>query len=219
LDEQNRKGDPKQKTQSPTSPAGEVEGGQKPGRPTDYRPKFAGQAEKLCLLGATDKDLADFFEVSESTLNLWKQKYPKFSESVKKGKVLADSHVAERLYQRALGYTCDDVHISNYQGDITITPIKKHYPPDTTAGIFWLKNRQRKNWRDIKAQSPPVSVPIQAADEAGRAEAVFLAMARGEISPDAANGILQALGTLLKAKELTEIERRMTALEKGGTAE
>jgi len=118
------------------------------GRPSLYQPEFAGQAKKLCLLGATDKDLAEFFEVAESTIHLWKRDHPEFSESIKKGKVIADARVAEKLYQRATGYTCDDVHVSNYQGNITITPIKKHYPPDTTAAIFWLKNRQKKTWRD-----------------------------------------------------------------------
>ena len=118
------------------------------GRPSLYRPECPTQAEKLCLLGATDADLAEFFEVSESTINLWKQEHPEFSESIKKGKTLADTQVAEKLFQRATGYVCDDVHISNYQGTITATPIKKHYPPDTTAAIFWLKNRQKGKWRD-----------------------------------------------------------------------
>jgi transposase len=118
------------------------------GRPTLYRPEYPKQAAKLCLLGATDKELSEFFEVSESTINLWKQEYPEFSESIKRGKVLADAQVAEKLFYRATGYTCHDSHISNYLGKITVTPIKKHYPPDTTAAIFWLKNRQKDKWRD-----------------------------------------------------------------------
>ena len=122
--------------------------GQGAGRPTKYQPEFAGQAEKLCMLGATDEELADFFEVVESTINLWKREHPEFSESVKKGKILADAQVAEKLFQRATGYSHPDTHISNYQGAITVTPVMKHYPPDTTAAIFWLKNRQRNKWRD-----------------------------------------------------------------------
>ena len=43
---------------------------------------YAEQARKLCLLG-TDAELADFFEVSESTINNWKFDYPEFSESIK----------------------------------------------------------------------------------------------------------------------------------------
>ena len=120
----------------------------KGGRPTAYRVAYCKQAMKLCLLGATDKQLADFFQVSEQTLNTWKQKYPKFLESLKEGKEKADAMVANRLYMRALGYSHPEVHVSNYQGDITLTPLTKHYPPDSTAAIFWLKNRRPDQWRD-----------------------------------------------------------------------
>ena len=50
----------------------------KTGRPSKYQPSFNARAEKLCRLGATDKDLADFFEVSEMTINNWKLKHPAF---------------------------------------------------------------------------------------------------------------------------------------------
>lgn len=116
------------------------------GRPTKYKPEFCEQAYKLCLLNAIDKDLADFFEVEESTINNWKDDYPEFLESLKKGKIQADSEVAKALHHRACGYSHPDVHISNYQGDITITDITKHYPPDTAAAFIWLKNRA--GWRD-----------------------------------------------------------------------
>ncbi|MGC6358379.1 helix-turn-helix domain-containing protein, partial [Pasteurella multocida] len=103
---------------------------------------------KLCLLGATDKDIANFFEVSESTLNNWKNEYPEFLESIKKGKMLADANVAERLYKRALGYEAPDVDIRVIENKIVETPLIKHYPPDPTSAIFWLKNRQPEKWRD-----------------------------------------------------------------------
>lgn len=118
------------------------------GRPSDYRPEFSEQAEKLCKLGATDKELADFFEVSEVTINAWKHEYPEFLKSIKGGKAEADANVAERLYQRAMGYQHPDCHVSQYEGEITITPLTKHYAPDPTAAIFWLKNRQPAKWRD-----------------------------------------------------------------------
>lgn len=118
------------------------------GRPTEYQPEYPDQAYKLCLLGATDQELADFFEVSESTINNWKIAHPEFLESLKKGKRVADTQVADRLYQRALGYEHDDVYITQYQGEILEKDITKHYPPDTTAAIFWLKNRQPAKWRD-----------------------------------------------------------------------
>lgn len=118
------------------------------GQPTKYKSEYVVQVEKLCLLGATDKDIADFFEVSESTLNNWKNEHPEFLESIKKGKMLADANVAERLYKRALGYEAPDVDIRVIENKIVETPLIKHYPPDPTSAIFWLKNRQPEKWRD-----------------------------------------------------------------------
>ena len=117
-------------------------------RPTVYKEEYCEQVEKLCKLGATDLQIADFFEVCEDTIHEWKKVYPKFSESIKNGKYLADANVAHSLYHRATGYEHPDVDIKVVEGEIVKTPLTKHYPPDTTAAIFWLKNRQRANWRD-----------------------------------------------------------------------
>lgn len=118
------------------------------GRPSDYKPEYNEQARKLCLLGATDKELAEFFDVTEQTVNNWKAAHPEFFESIKEGKFQADANVAERLYQRALGYSHPEDKIFNDQGSALIVPTVKHYPPDPVAAIFWLKNRQRDKWRD-----------------------------------------------------------------------
>jgi len=118
------------------------------GRPTKYRPEYAQQVEHLCLLGLTDKEIADYLGVAESTLNKWKNDFPEFSESIKKGKTFADGAVAGALYNRALGYSHPEDDIRSVGGEIVITPTIKHYPPDTGAAIFWLKNRQPAKWRD-----------------------------------------------------------------------
>lgn len=119
------------------------------GRPSKYKEEYAEQAYKLCLLGATDKDMADFFGVSEQTLNAWKQQQPVFLESLKKGKTLADATVASKLYHRAIGYEHPEIITATHQGQITDTmEVTKHYAPDPTAAIFWLKNRQPRQWRD-----------------------------------------------------------------------
>jgi len=120
----------------------------KGGRPTKYREEYAEQARKLCLLGYTDKELAEFFGVVESTINEWKLDHMEFSESLKSGKAIADADIAASLYEKAKGYSHPDVHISNFGGQITVTEITKHYPPDTAAAFIWLKNRQSKRWRD-----------------------------------------------------------------------
>lgn len=98
--------------------------------------------------GYTDKELAKIFGVTDTTINNWKIEYPEFFESLKDGKLLADKSVEASLYQRACGYSHPEIHITNYLGKIIQTPIIKHYPPDPTSMIFWLKNRQKENWRD-----------------------------------------------------------------------
>jgi len=123
-------------------------GKNKIGRPSEYRPEYAEKVYKLCLLGAKDKEIADILGIAESTLNLWKQEHAEFSESLKRGKDEADANVANRLYQRAMGYEHPEDQIFQYQGKPVIVPTIKHYPPDPTAAIFWLKNRQRGKWSD-----------------------------------------------------------------------
>ncbi len=120
----------------------------KMGRPTSYRDEYAEKAHKLCLLGITDVDLADMFDIAVSTLYEWKKKVPDFSEALLAGKKFADAEVASSLFERAKGYTCDDIHVSQFGGKVIITNIKKHYPPDVAAAKLWLTNRQPDLWRE-----------------------------------------------------------------------
>lgn len=137
------------------------------GRPSKFNPEMTTQAKKLAFLGATDREIADFFEVSESSLNNWKIQHPEFLEALKTGKEAADDRVEQSLYRRALGYSHDEDDIrtvSNAGGgsEIVVTPTVKHYPPDTTACIFWLKNRRKEQWRDRVEQelSGPNGTPL-----------------------------------------------------------
>ena len=118
------------------------------GRPSKFKPEFVRQGEKLCTIGVTDAELASFFEVSEVTLNAWKHKHPEFLNALKVGKDEADTRVERSLYHRAIGYSHPEEKIFNDGGEPLIVPTTKHYPPDTTAAIFWLKNRKTAEWRD-----------------------------------------------------------------------
>lgn len=118
------------------------------GRPTKYQAEYAEQAYKLCLLGATDAKLADFFGVSEQTVNAWKTAHPKFLESITRGKDSADAEIAEALFHRAKGYSHPEVDIRVVASEIVQTRLVKHYPPDTPAASLWLRNRQPALWRD-----------------------------------------------------------------------
>jgi len=117
-----------------------------------YQESYAAQAEKLCLLlGATDKDLAAFFEVPVHTIVRWRAKYPNFSQAVTRGKMIADAQVAESLYRQAVG-TCVVTRKKAFAdaktGKEIIVEYTETLPPNTVAGIFWLKNRQPAQWRD-----------------------------------------------------------------------
>lgn len=117
-------------------------------RPSKFKPEFVEQAAKLCKLGATDIEVADFFEVNVATLNRWKNENQAFCESLKAGKAPADERVERSLFARATGYSFDAVKIFNHQGVIVEAPYREHVAPDTTACIFWLKNRKPAEWRD-----------------------------------------------------------------------
>ena len=122
-----------------------------------YRGEYPEQVVKLCRLGVTDQEIADFFDVSVATLNRWKHAHPEFMEPMKRGKMHADANVADRLYQRACGYSHVDTKFVTHKGVITDREeYVKHYPPDTQACIFWLKNRRPDLWREkVEIQRGP----------------------------------------------------------------
>ncbi len=122
----------------------------KVGRPTSYKPEYAEQAYKLCLLGMTDGELASFFQVDEATINRWKDAQPEFRESITRGKANADADVAEKLFRRACGYSHDAVKIfmPANAAEPVYAAYTERYPPDTQAASLWLRNRQPGRWRD-----------------------------------------------------------------------
>jgi hypothetical protein len=141
------------------------------GRPTKFKAEFVSRAEKLCQLGATDMEVADFFDIEVRTLYRWKAENEAFCQALKAGKDVADDRVERSLFARANGYEHDEVDIRVVANAIVQTPIRKYYPPDTTAAIFWLKNRKPKEWRETKAveltgaNGGPVVVTTSPTDE------------------------------------------------------
>lgn len=139
------------------------------GRPTSFKPEYVDLVYKFALLGATDKRMAELFQVSEQTFNAWKHAQPEFLESLTRGRDIADAEIAHSLYHRAKGYEHpeDDIKavaLGNNQGsEIVITPTVKRYPPDTGAAALWLANRQKATWRQKvdHEHSGPNGGPIQ----------------------------------------------------------
>jgi hypothetical protein len=132
-----------------------------PGRPTDYKDEYAEQARKLCLLGATDKEMAAFFGVVEKTINNWKTNVPEFLQSIRDGKEIADMEIAASLNKRATGFEYIEqqaIKVKEVQYEngkrvseiehVEVIPTLKVEPPDARAAQFWLKNRRSHIWRD-----------------------------------------------------------------------
>ena len=145
----------------PTSkPASKAKAAPKRGRPTAYLPAYAEQGRRLAMLGLTDVEMAEFFSVSERTLNTWKKAHPDFLQSLKSGKIEADTHVATGLYQSAIGghVVTETREQEAPGGSITRTTETKQVPPNVTAQVFWLKNRQPAKWRDKQEIQQDISM-------------------------------------------------------------
>lgn len=99
--------------------------------------------------GLTDEQIAYNVGISVSTLNNWKNKYVEILESLKRGKEVVDRQVENALLKRALGYEYEEVKEKFECGVMTERIVtKKEVAADTTAQIFWLKNRKPEKWRD-----------------------------------------------------------------------
>jgi transposase-like protein len=95
--------------------------------------------------GLTDEQISHNMGINPSTLYDWKKKHPKISEALKRGKEVVDRQVENALLKKALGYRYDEVV---YEDGKEVRRITKEVQPDTTALIFWLKNRKPAEWRD-----------------------------------------------------------------------
>lgn len=119
------------------------------GRPDEFRPEYVKLAAALARVGSTDREIAENLGINQSTLYRWAAKQPKFAKAIKTGKIAADNRVVQSLYRRATGYSFDSVKIQmDKDGCFHEHPYVEHVPPDTTACIFWLKNRDPDKWRD-----------------------------------------------------------------------
>ena len=95
--------------------------------------------------GLVDEQIAENMGIGYSTLQTWKNKYQDIQSALKKGKDVVDREVENALFKRAMGYKYDEV---TYEGGEETRRVTKEVAPDTTAQIFWLKNRKPAEWRD-----------------------------------------------------------------------
>jgi len=142
------------------------------GRPSAYKPEYCELAHNYCLLGATAEELAGFFDVSRGTINNWIASIPEFATALREGRDLADARVARCLFARAVAYSHKVERKVLHRGEERTISNVVHYPPDTHACIFWLRNRRRQSWREkldpSEGGAPDVAALLEAAVEGVR---------------------------------------------------
>lgn len=112
--------------------------------------------------GLTDEQIAKNIGIKRQSLYDWKKKYPDISDALKKGKEVVDRSVENALLKRALGYSYTET-TKELVGSkmVVVKEVVKQVQPDTTAQIFWLKNRLPDIWRDKKDLDANVDVTKQ----------------------------------------------------------
>jgi hypothetical protein len=116
------------------------------GRNTSYKPEYAHQAQRLCAVaGFTDKKLAEFFGVSEMTINRWKLKHVEFLLAMKAGKSVFDDLVERAVVQGITGYYVEEVEEVHANGHFR--KMRSWVPGNPMLGLRWLALRRPEEFR------------------------------------------------------------------------
>lgn len=128
----------------------------KVGRKKKYDESFPQQALELAEKGLNNKQISKKLGICKTSFYDYQKEFPEFADSLKKGKEPADDNVENALYIRAVGYDYEEqvteerISEDGTQHTTVVRTLKKHMPGDTTAQIFWVKNRRPKEWRDAR---------------------------------------------------------------------
>lgn len=121
-------------------------------------------SEGLALLegwarnGLTEEQIAHNCGIASKTLRAWKKAYSPISTALKKGKEVVDLEVENALFKRAIGYDYEETKTEQTANGVSVTTYRRHMPPDTTAQIFWLKNRKPEVWRDKRENTEQITI-------------------------------------------------------------
>ena len=142
------------------------------GKPTGYDAKsHVPWGASLARRGCTAGEIAEAFGITERTLYRWQKAHPELCHALKASRSQADEVVVASLYEKACGKATRRVKkvrevIGADGGKVRLTEIiEETMPPDTTAMIWWLKNRQPELWRDKPAQDDTDTAVLKAAKE------------------------------------------------------
>ena len=132
---------------------------------SSFSPDYYELVFNYCLLGATNKEIAVFLGIPHHTIDMWSNRDRIFRSAIDAGRAQADARVSTSLYRRATGYSHKAVKIFYDAKEDHVETVEyiQHYPPETSAAIFWLKNRQSDRWKDkvTNEHSGPDGRPIE----------------------------------------------------------
>lgn len=97
--------------------------------------------------GLNDEQIAHNIGIGVRTFYEWLSKYKQLKQVLKQSKEVVDREVENALLKSAIGYWVDEERIDS-EGNVYT--VRRFIPPNTTAQIFWLKNRKPNEWRDKK---------------------------------------------------------------------
>lgn len=121
-------------------------------RSPNYEPNYHNTLAKyMARCGLTDEEMAKELGVGIRTFYRWKKTYPEFCQALKENKGFVDALVEDSLLKKAIGYEIEEVEVTaSKDGKNSRIKKTKKWIHDTTAAIFWLKNRQPDRWRDTQ---------------------------------------------------------------------
>lgn len=120
--------------------------------------------EGMARDGLTEEQIAENLGVSYRTLNRWKKSHPQFDQALARGKQIPDRHVENSLFRSATGYEYEEEHVTPTG---KVVKVRRYQPPNTTAMIFWLKNRKPDKWRDKQDIEHSGQVTVNFVDDIG----------------------------------------------------
>ena len=131
----------------------------------EYHVRLNKHAFRFALLGYAEEEIAKALGIGYAQYKKWKVRYPAFRDWIEKGRARTSTRVAKQLLKNALGFWVEESETRTAGATTTTIVRRKYVAPNTTAQIFWLKNRARKHWYDMVAL--PALAPIDP-DDAGR---------------------------------------------------
>ncbi len=177
------------------------------GRPSVYKPEYAEAARSLCAMGAINETLAARFEVSRSTIDRWIAAIPDFREAVLQGREAADGAVVAALFARATGMQRKMTRVFCHNGQPITVDYRVEEPPDVRACMFWLRNRQPRQWRESRPLADAAAdLGVSEPAESGRsAQAEVVEGAAAPEDQGDADAALLIGGSLAEIAEIAQI--------------